>query len=73
MLGLHVLSFPGLVFFLHNLRAGWRKWHRPWRNSRLRFGGWLTIKDWTTQMKKDSFMESLQQAKLDLRQLEGVS
>ncbi|MDD2927940.1 MAG: radical SAM protein [Candidatus Omnitrophica bacterium] len=63
MLGLHIVSFPALVFFLHNIRLGWRKWYRPWRNDLVRFGGWIIMKHWASQFKKDAFLERLQKAK----------
>ncbi|MFH1772228.1 MAG: radical SAM protein [Candidatus Omnitrophota bacterium] len=55
MIGLQVFSFTSLIFFLHNIRGGWRKWYRPWRNNLLRFGGWIIMKGWTKQLKKSSF------------------
>ncbi len=67
MLGLHILSFPALVFFLHNIRLGWRKWYRPWRNNLARFGGWIIMKRWASQFKKDTFLERLQKAKEHLK------
>ena len=60
--GLHVLSFPTLVFFLHNIRSGWRRWYRPWRNNLIRFGGWIILKGWTTQFKKSTFLQKLERA-----------
>ena len=67
MIGLHIFSFPALIFFLHNLRSGWIKWFRPWRNNLLRFGGWIIMKKWTAQLKKDKFIERLQKAKEHLK------
>ena len=67
MLGLHIFSFPALVFFLHNIRLGWRKWYRPWRNNLFRFGGWIIMKKWSSQFKKNTFLERLQKAKEHLR------
>lgn len=67
MVGLHIFSFPALVFFLHNIRAGWRKWYRPWRNNLARFGGWIVIRQWTLQFRKDKFPQRLQQAKEHLK------
>ena len=67
MLGLHIFSFPALVFFLHNIRLGWRKWYRPWRNDLVRFGGWIIMKRWASQFKKDTFLERLQKAKEHLK------
>ena len=67
MLGLHISSFPAMIFFLHNIRSGWRKWYRPWRNSWIRFGGWVIMKRWTSQFKKDTFLQRLQKAKEHLK------
>ncbi|MBU1932013.1 hypothetical protein KJ965_04930 [Patescibacteria group bacterium] len=67
MLGLHIFSFPALVFFLHNIRLGWEKWYRPWRNNLVRFGGWILMKRWASHFKKDTFLERLQKAKEHLK------
>jgi len=64
---INIFSFPALVFFLHNIRSGWRKWYRPWRNDLIRFGGWIVIKKWESQFKKDKFFERLQKAKERLK------
>jgi hypothetical protein len=69
MIGLHIFSFPALVFFLHNLRSGWLKWYRPWRNNLMRFGGWIVMKKWTSQFKKDKFGVRLQKAEEHLENL----
>ncbi len=66
MIVLNIFSFPALLFFLHNIKLGWRRWYRPWRNHLIRFGGWLTMKGWLTKYKKDSFSEKLQKAKKHL-------
>jgi radical SAM superfamily enzyme YgiQ (UPF0313 family) len=62
-LGLHIFSFPALVFFLYNIRAGWERWYRPWRNDLVRFGGWIIMKRWVSQFKKDMFLEKLHKAR----------
>mgnify|MGYP001591724437 FL=1 len=67
MIVLNIFSFPALVFFLYNIRLGWRKWYRPWRNYWIRFGGWIIMKEWTSQFKKDKFLERLQKAKKHLK------
>ncbi|MEW6075545.1 MAG: radical SAM protein, partial [Candidatus Omnitrophota bacterium] len=54
---LNIFSFPALLFFLHNIRSGWRKWYRPWRNDVVRFGGWIIMKKWLRDFKKDNFLE----------------
>lgn len=66
MVGLNLFSFPAMIFFLHNLRSGWNLWYRPWRNSLMRFGGWLTMKRWASQFRKDDFSRKLNQARRDL-------
>jgi len=63
---LNILAFPSLIFFLHNIRRGWRRWHRSWRNYLIRFGGWITIRKWTSEFKKDAFSRKLQKAKKHL-------
>lgn len=67
MLGLHIFSFPALVFFLHNIKAGWRKWYRPWRNNLARFGGWIIMKGWISEFKKGKFSQKLKRAQEHLK------
>lgn len=64
---LNILFFPALVFFLHNIKFGWRKWYRPWRNDLIRFGGWITMKEWMREFRKDGFSEKLQKARGHLK------
>ncbi|MBU1113089.1 MAG: B12-binding domain-containing radical SAM protein [Candidatus Omnitrophica bacterium] len=66
-IGLNIFSFPALVFFMHDITYGWRIWYRSWRNDLLRFGGWLTIKEWATKFRKDPFLQKLQQAKKHIK------
>jgi len=63
LVALSIFSFPGLIFFLHNIRLGWNRWYRHWRNRLIRFGGWITIRKWTSVFKKDAFLVKLQKAK----------
>ncbi len=67
MIGLNICSFPALIFFLHNIKSGWRKWYRPWRNDPIRFGGWMVMRGWTREFKKDKFSERLKEAKAHLK------
>ena len=62
-IALTVLFFPGLVFFLGNIKLGWRKWYRHWRNDWIRFTGWMIIKEWSLNFQKDRFLTKLQSAK----------
>jgi hypothetical protein len=63
----NIFSFPYLLFFLHNIRLGWRIWYRSWRNDLVRFGGWILIKGWTAALKKDDFSQKIQRAKEHLK------
>lgn len=67
IIGLNIFSFPAIIFFLHNVKLGWRKWYRSWRNTLIRFGGWMIIKRWGSQFKKDPFLENLRKAKARLK------
>jgi len=62
-IGLDVLVFPALVLFLHDIRLGWSKWYRSWRNDLIRFMGWTIVKEWNLNFKKDGFLEKLSRAK----------
>jgi radical SAM superfamily enzyme YgiQ (UPF0313 family) len=65
-IALNVLSFPVMVFSLWNIRFGWRKWYRYWRNDLIRFGGWIIIRRWTSQFKKGTFSEKLREAERNI-------
>lgn len=67
MIGVHIISFPALIFFIFNIKAEWKRWYQPWRNTLVRFGGWITMKRWTSAFKKDAFSQKLQKAKEHLR------
>ena len=67
LVALNIFSFPALIFFFHNIKAGWQKWYRSWRNYLIRFGGWVTIRKWTLEFKKDNFLQKLQNAQEHLR------
>jgi len=62
-----IFSFPGLILFLHNFKLGWRRWHRTWRNRLIRFGGWITIRKWTSQFRDSDFSQKLRKAKEHLK------
>ncbi|MFA5069018.1 MAG: radical SAM protein [Candidatus Omnitrophota bacterium] len=63
MIALNVFSFPCMIFFLHNIRYGWKMWYRQWRQSLIRSVGWITMKRWESVFKKDDFLYKLQKAK----------
>ena len=64
---LNILSFPSIVFFLHDIRSGWRRWYRPWRNYHIRFGGWLIMRKWSSEFKKNNFTQKLHNARERLK------
>ena len=66
-IALNVFSFPALVFFLHNIKSGWRKWYRSWRNDLMRFGGWIIMKGWTKALRKGKFSDKLSKAQTHLK------
>lgn len=61
-IGFHTVSFPVLVFWLHNLKPGWLRWYKRWRNSVIRFGGWIILRNWMSQFKSGDFMGRLDAA-----------
>ncbi len=61
--GLHILSFPMLLFYLHNLRVGWGVWYRMWDRNVTRFGGWIIVRKWYAAFKKNQFLGKLAEAK----------
>jgi radical SAM superfamily enzyme YgiQ (UPF0313 family) len=67
IIGLNILSFPALIFFLYNIKLGWKRWYRPWRNDLVRFGGWVITRRWLSEFKKDKFSQKLQKAKQHLK------
>ena len=62
-IGLNILTFPEIVLFLHNIKPGWERWYRHWRNDLIRFMGWIIIRKWNLDFNKHRFLEKLQSAK----------
>jgi len=65
--GIHILSFPVILFWLHDIKAGWRLWLRRWWKSVFGFGGSRILKKWTGDLKKGAFPQKLAEAERDLR------
>lgn len=61
-IGLHFLWFPIFFLYIPAFQAGWKKWHRIWLTRVTRFGGWLIMRSWLAQFKKDSFPRKLAEA-----------
>jgi len=68
MISFNIFSFPYLSLFLYNIKSGWKRWYRSWRQSLIRFGGWITISKWKTAFKKDDFLQKLQIAEKHQKQ-----
>jgi radical SAM superfamily enzyme YgiQ (UPF0313 family) len=62
----NILSFPAIILSFNDLKLGWRRWYRSWRNSLIRFGGWLTMRKWSADFRKGDFMQRLHQARTRL-------
>ena len=61
--GFSILSFPAIVLYLHNLRAGWHRWSKGWWNSLTGMAGWYITRKWTAQFRKGGFSGKLAAAK----------
>lgn len=66
MVAVNVFSFPYMIFFLYNIKHGWRMWYRYWRQSLIRFAGWLVMKKWKKAFGEDDFAQRLQKARQHL-------
>lgn len=71
-IGLDVLAFPALILFLHDIRLGWGQWYRSWRNDLIRFMGWIIVREWDLNFKKDKFLQKLRLARDRFRLMSGV-
>ncbi len=62
----YTLAFPAIGLWLHNIGRRWQQWHRRWRRSLYRSGGWLLLRKWTAAFKKDAFTRKLAQARREI-------
>jgi radical SAM superfamily enzyme YgiQ (UPF0313 family) len=65
-IGLDILSFLKLVLFLHDIRLGWEKWYRHWRNDLIRFMGWIIMRKWELEFNRNRFFERLRSARAQM-------
>lgn len=72
-IGLHILAFPALLFYLYDLEKGWGKWARRWRNVVTKFEGWLIFRKWIYNFARDKFSSRLAEAKRALAQRSAPS
>jgi len=68
--GFNILSFPAIVLYLHNLKAGWHRWSHRWWNSLMGVAGWHLIRKWKRKFRKGDFSQKLAEAKRALRTTE---
>jgi len=61
--GLHILSFPVIAFYVRGIRSGWRLWYRRWMRNLYRAGGWLLLRRWNAAFKAGGFPDRLTAAK----------
>lgn len=66
-IGLHTLSLPVVVLWLHNIRAGWRLWVRRWWKNVLGYGGSIVVRRWTAKLKTGTYHQKLAAAEAALR------
>jgi hypothetical protein len=64
--GLNILSFPLALRYLHDIKRGWWKWYRGWRNNLRKFGGWMIFRGWLAKLDRDNFFDKLGDAKRQL-------
>jgi radical SAM superfamily enzyme YgiQ (UPF0313 family) len=64
--GLNILSFPVVFFYLHDIQRGWWKWYRGWRNNLRKFGGWMIFRSFLSELRRDNFFDKLGEAKRQL-------
>jgi len=69
--GLNILSFPVIVLYMHDLKAGWRRWSHRWWNSLMGVAGWRIIKKWTAQFQKGVFPSKLARAQQEMKSADG--
>jgi radical SAM superfamily enzyme YgiQ (UPF0313 family) len=65
-IGLNILSFPVVLLYLHDIRRGWWKWYRGWRNNLRKFGGWMIFRSFLGELRRDNFYDKLGEAKKQL-------
>jgi hypothetical protein len=62
-IGLNILVFPSMLFSLWNVRLGWRRWYRGWRNDLIGFGGWTIFRRWVSNYRRGGFAGKLERAR----------
>ena len=68
----NILLFPSIALYLHDIKLGWGRWYRSWRNNLIRFGGWITMRKWTADFGKGDFLQRLHTARERLTLVQGA-
>ena len=62
LVGINILLFPRIIFHPFRIKHGWRNWYRYWRQSIVRFGGWILLKKWRWEFEQSDFSVRLKAA-----------
>lgn len=63
---LNILTFPYLLLYVFNIKSGWRRWYRRWRNYFFRLVGSNVLKKWTFQLHRGKFLGRLKEAQQNI-------
>lgn len=55
--GFNIIFFPMIIFPSFNLKSGWKRWYKSWRNNLWKFIGWNILRKWTIKFDKEEFLE----------------
>lgn len=61
-IGFAIATFPRVIFYALNLRKGWHRWFRKWRNAIWRFIGWHILRNWKRCHNADMCQQILRSA-----------
>jgi len=67
LIAANICFFPTYFFIYHNMKVAWQRWYRLWHNYTLRFGGWIILRKWSSEFRKDRFVHKLKNARNHLR------
>jgi radical SAM superfamily enzyme YgiQ (UPF0313 family) len=62
----NIFTFPYLLLYAFNIKTGWRRWYRRWRNYFFRLVGSNVLKKWTFQLRKGKFLGRLKKAQRNI-------
>ena len=62
-IGVNILMFPAIVCGTFNIRKGWNRWYKSFRNNIWRFIGWIILLKWSSPHTQEEFKARLERAK----------